>query len=180
MSTSRSQIRSAAQTLLVKSGARVLPIDLEVVAKHLAIRVLYEDMADDMSGLLVVKAGKRAVGVNRTHHHNRQRFTIAHEIGHFVLHHKSFVDPKNDLHWDKKWAYFRSSADLPSDKQDEYEANQFAAELLMPEALLRDFVKRERIDLSDDIEFSRLAEALEVSQQALTIRLMVLKMAKPY
>lgn len=180
MATSRSQIRSAARTLLVRSRAHVLPIDLEAVAKHLAIRVLYEDMAEDMSGLLVVKAGKRAIGVNRNHHRNRQRFTIAHEIGHFVLHHKSFVDPKNDLHWDKKWAYFRSSAESAGDKQDEYEANQFAAELLIPEDLLRDFIERERIDLSDDIDISRLAEALQVSEQALTIRLIVLKMVKPY
>jgi Zn-dependent peptidase ImmA (M78 family) len=179
MSISRGQIRSAARSLLSKSRAHALPVDLEAVAKHLAIRILYEDMANDMSGLLVVKAGKRAIGVNRNHYRNRQRFTIAHEIGHFVLHHKSFEDPKNDLHWDKKWAYFRSAESAGADL-DEYEANQFAAELLMPEDLLRDLIKRERIDLSDDIDISRLADALQVSEQALTIRLIALKMVEPY
>lgn len=179
MAVSKSQIRLAARSLLSKSRIHSVPVDLNVVAKHLGIRILYEDMTDDMSGLLVVKAGKRAIGVNRTHHLNRQRFTIAHEIGHFVLHHKSFEDPKNDLHWDKKWAYFRS-VESAGANHDEYEANQFAAELLMPQDLLRDLIKRERIDFSDDIDIRRLADTLQVSEQALTIRLISLKMVEPY
>lgn len=84
---------------------------------------------------------------------------------------------KNDLHWDKKRADFRS-VESAGKNDDEYEANQFAAELLMPEDLLRDFVKRERVDLSNDIDISRLAGALQVSKRALTIRLIILKMVK--
>lgn len=179
MPISRKQISDAAKQLLARSRAASLPVNLEIVAKHLDIRVLHEEMDENMSGLLVIKSGKRAIGVNRSHHRNRQRFTIAHEIGHFVLHHKSFHDPKNDLHWDKKWAYFRSTK-LGGADQDEYEANQFAAELLMPESLLRAFIDTERIDLSNDIDTSMMAERLQVSEQALTIRLVALKLVKPY
>ena len=175
----KNQIRAAARSLLSHTRSLSLPIDLNAVAQYLEARILYEDMDDDMSGLLVVKGGKRAIGVNKKHHRNRQRFTIAHEIGHFVLHHKSFQDPKNDLHWDKKWAYFRSAEGVGEDPI-EYEANQFAAELLMPEDMLRSVIKRDRIDLSNDIDIARLAELLQVSEQALTIRLVGLKMVKPY
>ncbi len=179
MAIPKTQIRARARALLSKSGASLVPVDLDAVLKHLGIRLLLEGMSDDLSGLLVIKGGKRAIGVNRTHHRNRQRFTIAHEIGHLVLHHKTFEDPRNDLHWDRKWAYFRST-ETAGPQEQEVEANQFAAELLMPESPLRDTIKRERIDLSSDIDIARLAEILQVSEQALTIRLIVLKMVKPY
>jgi Zn-dependent peptidase ImmA (M78 family) len=179
MANNRRQIASAAKSLLTRSRISKLPVDLDAVLRFLDTRLLREEFNDDMSGLLLIKGGKRAIAVNAKHHRNRQRFTIAHEIGHFVLHHKDFEDPKNDLHWDKKWAYFRST-DSPGPKPEEVEANQFAAELLMPENLLRDAIRNEQIDLSSDIDTARLAELLQVSEQALTIRLMVLKMAKPY
>ena len=66
----------------------------------------------------------------------RQRFTIAHEIGHFLLH------TDEDVHIDEKRPIGRRD-DLSSQAVDacEIEANQFAAELLMPESLVREFVR---------------------------------------
>jgi Zn-dependent peptidase ImmA (M78 family) len=172
--------KTEAQELLRKSNTYSLPVDLDSVAKFLKIRVLYEEFEDNISGLLVVKNGKHAIGVNKNHHPNRQRFTIAHEIGHFVLHHKFSDDPKNDLHIDKKWAYFRAAE--PGQKVDDKErqANQFAAELLMPEALLKQSIKKLAVNLSDDTDIFRLASSLQVSEQALAIRLVNLKIIKHY
>jgi Zn-dependent peptidase ImmA (M78 family) len=170
-----------AKKLLHDSGTYVVPVNLEAVAKYLHIQVLYEDFDDHTSGLLVVKNGKRVIGVNRKHHRNRQRFTIAHEIGHFVLHHTSFDDPRNEIHIDKKWAYFRSAASIPgTDNEQEFQANQFAAELLMPEGLVKEVLKTSAVNLSDDFDISKLASTLQVSEQALTIRLVGLKIIKPY
>jgi Zn-dependent peptidase ImmA (M78 family) len=179
--TVKLDVKAEAEKLLHNSNVFSLPIDVEAVAEYLSIRVLYEDFDDETSGLLVVKNGKRAIGVNRRHHPNRQRFTIAHEIGHFVLHHDNFEDPKNEIHIDKKWAYFRSAAPTAGgNEREEYEANQFAAELLMPEELVKQLIKKSRINLTDDFDIANLASMLKVSEQALTIRLVALKLIKPY
>lgn len=175
--------KTEALELLKRSDAYSLPVNLEAVAKHLDIRILYEDFEDNISGLLVVKNGKRAIGVNRSHHSNRQRFTIAHEIGHFVLHHK-FEDPKNDIHIEKKWSYFRSTTQSKNDNEkvnrQEYEANQFSAELLMPKELVVQQIAKFKLNMSDDSDVSRLAMMLQVSEKALTIRLISLKIGQPY
>lgn len=172
----RTKPKSEALALLKESNCLSVPVRLEQVAKHLGIKIIYEDFQDEMSGVLVIKNGKPAIGVNRAHHPNRQRFTIAHEIGHFVLHHKH---SNNDVHMDKKWAYFRSST--PSSVEVyEVEANQFAAELLMPESLIRQSIEAKGFDLSNDLDTSRLAQELKVSEQALTIRLVKLGLIEPY
>ena len=167
-----SSAQKKAVQLLEESGCFSLPANLEKVAKHLKAHISYEDFEDEMSGVLVVKNGKRAIGVNAHHHPNRQRFTIAHEIGHLVLH---YSRSDNDVHLDKKWAYFRSEAHVD---QKEVEANQFAAELLMPEALLKKLIREQSINFTDDIEVAKLAQFLRVSEQALTIRLVNLKFVK--
>src|SRR5712692_8711048 len=134
--------KKEAQKLLRKSKAGSIPIDLEKIASSLKIPVLYDEFDDHISGLLVVKNGKTSIGVNKKHHPNRQRFTIAHELGHYILHHKYREDPNNDIHIDKKWAYFRSDATGRGVDEQERQANQFAAELLMPEELVKGIIKR--------------------------------------
>lgn len=65
----------------------------------------------------------------------RKRFTIAHEIGHFELHHTANRRLCTEADLDS-WA--------PSAKEDEYQANLFAAELLMPERLFASQCRRVR------------------------------------
>ncbi len=62
----------------------------------------------------------------------RQRFTIAHELGHFFLHRASstvFVDAAP--------IFFRDESSSNGSQREEIEANAFAAELLMPEDAIR-------------------------------------------
>ena len=69
--------------------------------------------------------------VNANHHPTRQRFTLAHELAHYILHrnkHSEFVDN----------TYFRS---IDSENPMEYEANAFAGVLLMPESDMKYFIK---------------------------------------
>lgn len=84
----------------------------------------------------------------------RQRFTQAHELGHVVLGHvRNGVSPKRD-----------TSFALRPDEQDEVDANQFAAELLMPEEYVRTAVKRE-------FNLNKLASLFDVSTAAMHYRL---------
>ena len=105
------------------------------------------------------------IGVNWLHHPNRQRFTIAHEIGHFVLH-------RGGTYIDKgTYARFRDLESGSGTKREEREANQFAAELLMPRHLVETLLQSQHLDPGDDGSLNRLAEEFEVSALAMSFRL---------
>ena len=109
--------------------------------------------------------GEIVIGVNSLHHINRQRFTIAHECGHLLLH------KGKDVHIDKTFRVNRR--DELSSKAvdpDEIEANRFAAELLMPYDMIVDDIVDYELDMEDDEELAELAKRYQVSVQALTHR----------
>ena len=111
-----------------------------------------------ISGLLKKEDG--VIGVNQAHHPLRQRFTIAHELGHFLLGHGLGEEHQEE------------TVDDVFDKPRpiEREANRFASALLMPEAWVKKHVKK------DGMEIEQLAKAFGVSKQAATIRLLELKL----
>jgi Zn-dependent peptidase ImmA (M78 family) len=119
--------------------------------------------------MLVVKDGHGVIGVIANHHPNRRRFSVAHEIGHYLLHRDSasvFVDAAP--------VFFRDGTSSAGTEQQEVEANAFAAELLMPAATLRDRLEQQAIGTYEDAAVLRLARALGGSTQALTIKLVSL------
>lgn len=152
------------------------PIPVDKLARSLGVKLAFvpsED--DDLSGFFYRDpiSGESVIGVNAAHAKTRQRFTIAHELGHLKLH--SF----EDLHFDRKGrgGIFRRSAESSTgENREEIEANTFAAELLMPEDLIYD--KLEALSEFSDI-FERdfdgaireMARQFTVSPQALTIRM---------
>lgn len=90
----------------------------------------------------------------------RQRFTLAHELGHFVLHRNSHAS----FNCDKESIY--TGADTL--KQIEREADDFASNLLMPGDLLRQRITGKRIDFH---LLGELAKEFGVSLEAMCIRL---------
>lgn len=90
----------------------------------------------------------------------RQRFTLAHELGHFVLHRNSYAS----FNCDKESIY--TGADTL--KQIEREADEFASNLLMPGDLLRQRITGKRIDFH---LLGELAKEFGVSLEAMCIRL---------
>lgn len=164
-------IESKALALLENFKLDTFPIDVKKLAESLDLTIIEDDFEDAIAGLLYYKNGNGYVGVNKSHHENRQRFTIGHEIGHHALHHN--ID---GLHWDKKsFIFYRADNNLP-DKVQESEANKFSAALLMPETMLKRFISSENIDLNDEIDIYNLSIKLKVSEQALTFRLLNLGM----
>jgi Zn-dependent peptidase ImmA (M78 family) len=145
-----------------------VPVDVESVAEKLGARVVYGDLEEDMSGFLLREKGVVTIAVNKLHHPNRQRFTIAHECGHLHLH----SDQGDRLWVDKAYStvYYRDATSSTGDKLAEIQANQFAAGLLMPEILLKEYIGQ---DLSD-VDIFRLALRFQVSEQAMTLRLVSL------
>ena len=142
-------------------------IDLEKIAEHLGITILNATFpTDKISGVFFNKDGRLYIGVNKDHSKTRRRFTIAHELGHYMLH------ANEKLHLDDS-SKFRETPDTFYRAEDitnknETQANHFAAELLMPEELIEHCI-------SDGIISTvALAAKFNVSEQAMTYRLVYL------
>lgn len=129
-----SQIDAQAENILLKTGMLHVPVDVELVAHRLSLQIEPASLGENVSGLLVVEKGHGVIGYNATQAHVRQRFTIAHEIGHFVLH---LSDNPSALFIDTQYIVYRRDAKSSTgEDQREREANRFAAALLMPATLI--------------------------------------------
>jgi Zn-dependent peptidase ImmA (M78 family) len=167
--TSQQVARAAAE--LLKQGDTKIPVHILTIAKSLGISVHDEDFEDAVSGILIVKKVGHVIGVNSKHPLFRKRFTIAHEIGHFVLHREQksvFVDGSGTFH--------RNPESAKVNQRQEREANLFAAHLLMPEGELRAYIERKALDPNDEAALNRMAKYFYVSPQALAIHLGTLKL----
>jgi Zn-dependent peptidase ImmA (M78 family) len=157
-------IRREAADILKKYRIKHPPVPVERIAETLGARVRYSPYDGELAGMLVRGNGQTVIGVNSLHHLNRQRFTIAHECGHFLFH-------KGEVHIDRAFRVNRRDAvsSLAVDP-DEIEANRFAAELLMPfDMITADLVER-GIDAENEQELKQLAQKYQVSVQAMTHR----------
>ena len=144
------------------------PLPMDAVAHELGIQVKYSRLKD-VSGIIQRQDnGKYLIEVNSQDTDQQRRFTIAHEIGHYILH-KDIVDKTpmsrggNGITDDE---HYRSSLGIDM----EIEANQFAAELLMPADMIRDTIKEHK-ERGDKITIKTLADIFNVSYTAMRIRL---------
>lgn len=159
-----------AEMVLQKMGIKSLPVPVEEIANRLGVTLSYEPFEgkDEISGVLLRDGNRIVIGINSAHANSRQRFSVAHELGHLRMHHGDFfVDKTVRLNRNK-----RSSMAIDP---KEIEANGFAAELLMPEELLKVAVKK-RLNKKADIPIEELIDDLanecQVSRQAMEYRLM--------
>ncbi len=169
MSVRRKHIGSLVAKLLSEHRISEAPVDVLHIAKRLGLEVRKEAAEGDLSGFLFRNEGngKAVIGVNRNQHPNRQRFTVAHELGHYLLHSTGRVHVERG--YSIKLRDGRSSEGVD---EEEKEANLFAAELLMPRRFLtRDISHAASLDLFDEASLSEVAERYKVSTQALAFRL---------
>lgn len=133
------------------------PIPVLYIAEQQGVDVVFDKMgnyADKVAGFCDFR--KRKLYVNAGDHINRQTFTIAHELGHWVLHRDFFL-----AHPDK-YPVLPRFQNPDSSNPYEQEANCFAAQVLVPQHLLKP-VKHAPVSV--------LAEVFGVSRQMMEIRL---------
>jgi len=174
--------REAARRLLRKHGVATAPVPVDAVIKAEGIAIRYSPLADDLSGMAFIKDGQAVIVVNASHHPHRQRFTLAHECGHHVLHAKQLAA---GVHVDKvvlhasqlaagvdvnKVVLHRDALAGSGSDQDEIAANRFASELLMPEFLIAP-LRSGLSDMNDEARLLRSAKQFKVSLAALQYRL---------
>lgn len=134
-------------------------IDVFGIAQNEGITITYFSPNGDTNGISgCLSDDRKTIFINKEEAPERQAYTIAHELGHYFLEHKA-----------GDFGVLLRVAIQDSLKTDiEKEADCFAAELLMPEALIREAVKRYRLTYSDSLLLSRL---FGVSQAAMKYRL---------
>lgn len=166
VSPSRAAAETIRKTLVDEDGMISIPIDVDEVAHRLGIDVRRMRLDSQTDGILVKDGpGKRFKAViDAFAHPHRARFTLAHEIGHFV--HKYQDVPKDAVVGKVEYRDARSSAGVD---EEEIWANGFAAALLMPAGIVSKMV-------GDGYGVRDIARALNVSEQAADLRCSVLRL----
>lgn len=157
-----SYVRRVAKQLLRDSKVRQPPVDLRHIANHCGLK--YEEVdyfPDDVDALIVSAEDGPVAVVNKNQSNNRRRFSLAHELGHFVLHRDGSV------------LETAISIDSPptGDSGDERssvaerEANLFAGELLVPVAFLKEHFRpgMTAADVATLFEVSESVAAIAIS-----------------
>jgi Zn-dependent peptidase ImmA (M78 family) len=168
-------VEQQAAKLLDENNVRRAPVPVSALAEALGLDVRYAPTTDDVSGALIREGHSAVIAVNSAQHENRQRFTIAHEIGHFVLH------KRTQRHFDEDFRIdFRNSVSSEATQRTEIEANAFAAALLMPEGFLRRDLLRMGAEEGDaDDAIQAMAVRYKVSRRAMELRLLNLGFISP-
>jgi Zn-dependent peptidase ImmA (M78 family) len=162
------EIEGMAYSVLHDAGISSPPIPSRKVAEGLGIEVRSSEFGEDVSGLLTLEGGTPTIGYDKRHPNVRQRFTIAHETGHYVLH-----KDQTELFIDKKYSsvFYRDNRSSEAEYTRELEANAFAAALLMPIDMLREEISKRDFDLTEEDSLTSLARLFQVSRQAMAYRL---------
>ncbi len=173
----RGEIEDKAKQVLGRWGMSALPVDPLAIAHREGVGVLTVAFLDEsMSGSITLDAtGTTTIRLNRQDSPVRKRYTIGHELGHYFLHLvrrqtaggavpsgavQQFTDGTNNLFRQPSKARQQAS----DEARREYQANLFAAALLMPEDDVRTLWQK-----FDSV--CELARVFDVSDQAMSIRL---------
>lgn len=165
----------AAEILSQHHDVEHLPVPIERIATALGAEIREVDLDSDLSGMLVrnrERAGdreRRIISVQRSHSKKRKRFTIAHELGHLLMHPgRPFIaETEKIVHVD-----LRTNTPGYANLQEEREANQFAAALLMPAELVQKHWNALSVKHSDPVKVAGLlAREFDVSPIAMKYRI---------
>ena len=155
------EVQAPSEAEIVSRHKERMPVDVDALARDLGVNVVHaHDLGSQVAGKIQRDArlggpSGFAVYVNANDPPRRQRFTLAHELGHYILHRDlmdgGIVDD----------TMYRS----PLGDWYERQANRFAADVLLPEQLVRSEYRRGNKALNV------LAKRFDVSPDAMRIRL---------
>lgn len=151
---------------IIQSYLTEAPVNIEAIIRSLGIELDKKAELDSgISGQIErLSDGSYKISVNKSDHYFRQRFTMAHELAHFLFHRSLIgdgVDDNKAYRSTNTGKFYNTSIT----REHETQANQFAASTLMPEALVRKL----RNEFGDDLD--TLSNKLQASKQAIDIRL---------
>ncbi len=139
---------------IIKDNQKSCPVRITAITEEYGIDVYNLSMSSNISGAIIKEGDKYVIYVNDKHPKNRQRFTIAHEIAHYILHKEKIGDNLTDN------AMYRSKLSNVFERQ----ANILASEILMPVNFVMQFIEENK-------SVSEMASLFKVSEGAMRIRL---------
>lgn len=167
----KSKAQREAIRIWIEAG-RPFPVLVDKIIKAHGIGLQMSALEDSVSGMMITREnGSSVIAINELEHENRQRFSMAHELGHYILHRTErsiFVDSNEQK-------FYRDAEASTGTKLQEIEANAFAAELLMPREKI-DELLTEKLSYLDESVIEQLAEKCKVSQTAMIFRLQKLNL----
>ena len=138
------------------------PVPLGALAIDLGIEVKLSALEPGKSGMIEPIGDRYCIKINRYETRERQRFTLAHEIAHFLLHREE-IDEAGGI---VDNILYRSG----QPEQIEYEANKLAADLVMPNEPINSELERRKWTVTEDV-IEYFAREWQVSKAAMEIRL---------
>lgn len=151
--------KNEAKKMLEINYIKQPPVDVIEIAENLGIDLRYINFGEkynQVAGYISVLQNKKTISVNKDDSRNRQSFTIAHEIGHLVLHEAELKD-KPDIS-----ILLRMPIGGFEHDRLEKEANCFAANLLVP---------REMLDQNRNKSVDELSAIFKVSKDVIRFRM---------
>ena len=143
--------RDYARKILKRYSVENPPVSIHEIAKSEGFIIKLLDQPKEFSGILHRET--KSIGVNQNHHMYRQRFSIAHEMGHYYLEHPEV----------RKLNYLDNGDELK--KIYDAEADEFAGEILVPREMLKKKVKQHKT-------VGELATRFFVSTTVMSIQIM--------
>lgn len=166
----KASIENLAESLLRENNSFVPGFKLRTLAEKLGVRLIEEEMESNISGYSAIKDKQKVIAINTSQSKPRQRFTIAHELGHLFLHDFN----EFNFNQDQK-TFYRNNVSSSGMDSFEIEANYFAACLLMPKSLIEEsLAEASKSTMVDESTLEDLASKFNVSIQAMSIRLSTL------
>jgi len=148
---------------VLEIGDGVFPVNVETCIERLGGQLVRTQQAEEAK---IEKVGESfCITIREGLHPNRERFSLAHEIGHLFLHWGFWID-------EDKWNAVEATGGSPllrfGYSDQEFEAHEFAAAVLMPKDAFWDEVAKNLAD--DTIDLRPVAERFGVSVEAAKLR----------
>ncbi len=132
-------------------------IDIEDLIRKMNIRLVIADLPEGILGACKVEGLKRLIVVSsKVYNEEQKRFTLAHELGHILIHRGTHYFSKEDV------------TTIYTNKQKEDEADRFAVELLLPSKTIRTIIRENDVDFE---LIKQVAQRYKMSLIATSIRI---------
>lgn len=153
----------AALEILQENFITSCPVPVEELIEFHGLGLILSDFSNgEISGVIDLK--KKYLYINSMDSSQRRRFTIAHELGHWVLHQAELSDNQELA------VLYRRPLGREGEDRLEQEANYFAANLLVPKELLRDIIHNKKGESSEGSLNAHLAKIFNVSESVIGYR----------
>ena len=148
------------------------PVNIEAIVRGLGVELNKDaELPEHISGQLeLLGSGTYKISTNKQDHYFRKRFTIAHELAHFLLHRHLVGKGVDDdrLYRSTARDFYGSSGIRP---EHEIQANRLAVLFLMPTDAIQRLIGNGITEAAD------LAKRFQVSPKAMEIRLQAIPLA---